>query len=52
MQGNPELMELRQIPMQLLQPLRAELGLGDRDINQMTPAEKVRIAKMLRYSHP
>jgi hypothetical protein len=43
---NPEI-ELRMIPMQMLQLLRAELGLGDRDINQMTPAEKVGAAYVL-----
>ncbi len=42
MQANQELLELRMIPAQTLAVLRQELGLSDREPNQMTPAERVR----------
>ena len=40
--NHQELLELRTVPPQMLTLLRQELNLGDRDPNQMTPAERVR----------
>ncbi|KAK2464043.1 hypothetical protein APHAL10511_003987 [Amanita phalloides] len=45
---NQDFMDLRHIPPQTLIMLRQDLGLGDRDINQMTPAEKTRLLGVYR----
>ena len=42
LQANQESMDLRMVSPQMLSMLRQELNLGDRDPNQMTPAERVR----------
>ncbi|KAF8348024.1 hypothetical protein F5887DRAFT_674919 [Amanita rubescens] len=43
MQANQEVLELRMIPPPILAVLKQELGLSDRDPNQMTPAERQRL---------
>ncbi|KAF8623150.1 hypothetical protein AX17_007539 [Amanita inopinata Kibby_2008] len=43
-----DMAELRQIPQPILSMLKQELGIGDRDINQLTPAEKARLLATYR----
>lgn len=50
-QSNQDI-ELRHIPTSIFLMLRQELGLGDRDISQMTPAEKSRLILAHRQRRP